>query len=185
MKKALLVFGIILVIGGIALAGLSIISVSRWVTLTVDSPKSELTLNEAFEVSAATTTIYPLNLNENDNITINGAITKPGSNRTIGATIDFSINDNAQTYHSYDKTSNVTLRWTVPQSGNYSFVFDNSFDSASKDVIIMAMKNWHEPQQYTMLVNTPLVGYWFLWVGVVFCAVGVALVILGLHKKAA
>lgn len=47
----------------------------------------------------------------------------------------------------------------------------------------MVMKNWQEHSEYNMLVNTPLVGYWFLWVGVVVCAVGVALVILGLRKK--
>jgi len=183
MKKAILAFGIILLIAGIALASLSSIPVPRWVTFAVDTPKSELILNKAFEIQSSDTATYSLNLYKDDNITITGAISQPETNRSIGAAIDFSINDSSQTYHSYDKTSNVTFRWTVPKSGNYSFAFDNSFDNASKDVIVMVMKNWHEPQEYNMLVNTPLVGYWFLWVGVVVCAVGVMLVIFGFRKK--
>jgi hypothetical protein len=183
MKKALLAFGILLLIAGIALASLSSFPVSRWVTFAVDAPMLELTLNKAFEIQASNTTTYTLNLTKDDKLTITGAISQPETNRSIGARIDFSINDSSRTYHSYDKTSNVTFSWTVPQSGNYSFVFDNRFDNASKDVIVMVMKNWQEHSEYNMLVNTPLVGYWFLWVGVVVCAVGVALVILGLRKK--
>ena len=182
-KKRLLIGSVVmLLILVIALASLVSIPVPRWVTFAVDTPKSELTLNKAFEIQASDTATYTLNLNKDDNITITGAISQPETNRSIGAAIDFSINGSSQTYHSYDRTSNVTFRWTVPQSGNYSFVFDNSFDDASKDVIVMVMKNWHEPQEYSMLVNTPLVGYWLLWVGGVVCAVGVMLVIFRFRK---
>jgi hypothetical protein len=185
MKKALLVFGIILLITGITLASLSSVIVSHWENFTVDSPESELVLNKAFETRASSISTYTLNLNKDDNLTITGAISKPQSNRSIGAAIDFSINDSARIYLSYDRATNVTLRWTVPQDGNYSFTFDNTFDSAAKDIIVMVMKNWHEPQQYTMLVHTPLVSnpYWFLWVGVVLLAVGIILAVLCISQK--
>jgi hypothetical protein len=185
MKRALLTICIITLITGTALASLSSISVSRWEHFTVDSPRSELVLNKAFETQASSISTFTLNLTKDDNLTITGAISKPQSNRSIGAAIDFSIKDSAQTYLKYDRATNVTLRWTVPQNGNYSLIFDNSFDNAAKDIIIMAMKNWHEPQQYTMLVHTPLMNnpYWLLWAGVVLLAVGIISAIFVFHKK--
>lgn len=182
MKKSLLAFGIVLLIAGSTLGSISSISIPRWDTFTVDTPRSELILNKAFEIQASSNTAYTLNLNKNDTLTITGAITEPESNRSIGAIIDFSINDSSKTYHSYDKTQNLTFLWTVPQAGNYSFVFDNRFDDSAKDVIIMVMKNWSEPEQYSIMVNTPLVNYWFLWVGVALIIVGIALAILWLAK---
>ena len=184
MKKALLAIGIIFLIAGVTLASLSRIPISHWDTFTINNyPKSELALNEAFEIQAISSKTYTVNLSKNDELTINGAITQPGTNRSIGATIDFSIKDSSHTYHSYDKTANVTMCWTVPQSGNYSFIFDNHLDDASKDVIIIVMKSWCEPQQSSILVSTPLLSYWFLWMGVVLCVVGAVLMILAQKKR--
>lgn len=194
MKKSLLSFGVVLLIAGSLLVIISSISIPRWNTFTVDTPQSELILNKAFEIQASGKTEYTLNLNKNDNLTINGAITEPESNRSIGAIIDFSINDSSKTYHSYAETQNITFSWTVPQSGNYSFVFDNTFGDASKDVIVMVMNNWREPKQYSMLVNiplmntlftnnTPLVNYWFIWGGGALILIGIALAILWFTKK--
>ncbi len=126
---------------------------------------------------------YMLNLSKNDDLNINGVITQPQSNRSLGAKVDFWIKDNTTTYHFYSRTPNVTLHWTVPQNGSYFFVFDNRFDSASKDVLIMATKSWHGPKQFTMLVNFPLLGYWALLVGAIVCAVGVTLITVKLLKK--
>lgn len=162
---------------------------SEWVDFTVDSvPQSELVLDKAFEIQALDTATYTVTLNQNDTVTINGAISQHNSNRSIGATIDFIITDGVQVYHSYKDTSTVTLSWTVPRSGNYSFVFNNTSDDAAKDVIIMATRSWQVPQQHRMLVTTRLVPNLYLRAGVliggvVLFALGVSLVVSGLRKN--
>lgn len=140
-------------------------------------------LNKSFEVTQANITNCQAHLDAGDNITITAAISKPGTNRNVGANIDFTLNDGTQTYLSFDRAPNATLSWTAPKSGNYNLNFDNSNDSSSKEVIVMVMKYWRETEHPMMLVNTPLIGYNYLWVGAAVCVVGVAIIILELHKR--
>ncbi len=185
MRKNVLALGATILILGITLIGLASVPVSsRWVTLTFyNYPKSELIVNRNFEVVQDSVVNYSVYLDEGNKITINAAISKPGTNRTVGAKIDFTLNDDTQTYQSYDRTSNISLSWTVPKSGNYSLNFDNSGDSSSKEVIVMVMKSWRETVHPIMLVNTPLIDYSFVWIGVAVCVGGTAVVVLELCKK--
>jgi hypothetical protein len=185
MRKKVLALGIVSLIVGITLISLASIPLSsRWVAFYIyDSHKSELILNKSFEVTQANITNYQVHLDAGDNITITAAISKPGTNRNVGANIDFTLNAGTQTYLSFDRAPNITLSWTAPKSGNYSLNFDNSNDSSSKEVIVMVMKYWRETEHPMMLVNTPLIGYNYLWVGAAVCVVGVAIIILELLKR--
>ncbi len=185
MEKLVVALGLILLIVGVVLISGSAIPVSKWSTIFVENPKSELVLNKTFEVPASSFTTNIVYLAQGDNVTMNGAITAVGSSRSVSKELDFSVKADSETVLSYYRTENVTLSWTAPRSANYSLVFDNSFDSEPKDVIIMVMKYWRQTDEYTVLQNTPLVPPGFLWIGIVVCLFGGGLTAFGVLKKAA
>ena len=177
--------GIVLLIAGSTLTSLAIIPLSsRWVTRTFyDFPKSELILNKSFEIAQGNITNCQVHLEAGDTITMNAASSKPGTNRNVDAKIDFTFSDDTQTYQSYNSSSNISLSWIASKSGNYNLNFDNSNDSSSKEVIVIAMRNWRETTYPTFLVDTPLIGYSFVWIGITICAIGAAVVTLTLLRK--
>lgn len=183
MKKTLLALGIVAVILGITLASLSTIEVSRWTTFTVNRPDSELVLNEAFEIPPASIITRWVYLEAGVNVTINGAVSVPGSNRSIGSTIDFSVNNDSPVILQNRTVTPRVSSWAVPVSANYSLVFDNSYDGASKDAIIMLSKSSYGPHEYKVLVNTPLVNPRLVWVGLVSIGVGTGLLFFGIKKR--
>lgn len=182
MRKTPLALGIVAVILGITLASLATIPVSRWTTITGYSSDSELALNQAFEIPPASNITRWVYLEADVNVTINSAVSVPGSNRSIGATIDFSINNGSPIIVQNKTLAPRVGSWTVPVSANYSLVFDNSYDSASKDVIIMLIKSWNEPHEYRVKLNTPLVDSSLLWVGLVSIGVGAGLLFYAIKK---
>jgi hypothetical protein len=182
MRKTPLALGIVAVILGIALASLATIPVSRWTTFTVNEPDSELVLNDAFEIPPASNITRWVYLEAGVNVTINGAVSVPGSNRSIGATIDFSINNDSPVLLQNRTISPRVSSWTVPASANYSLVFDNSYDGASKDAIIMLQESWYGPHEYRVLVNRLLVDSRLLWVGLFSIGVGAGLLFYAIKK---
>lgn len=185
MDKTVLTIGIVLLIAGITLTSLAIIPLSsQWVTRTFyDFPKSEMILNKSFEVPQGNITSCQVHLEANDSLTMNAASLKPGTNRNSGAKIDFTFTDDTQTYQSYNRTANISISWIAPKSGNYSFNFDNSNGNSSKEVIVIAMRNWRETMHPIFLVNTPLIGPSFVLIGIVICAIGALVVTLALSRK--
>lgn len=183
MRKTPLALGIVVVILGIALASLATIPVTRWTTFTRYSSDSELVLNEAFEIPSASVITRWVYLEAGVNVTINGAVSVPGSNRSIGAPIDFLINNDSPVIIQNRTVAPKLSSWTVPVSANYSLVFDNSFDDTSKDAIVMLQKSWYGPHEYNVKLNTPLVDSRMLWVGLVSIGVGAGLLVVGKKKS--
>ena len=99
--------------------------------------------------------------------------------------LDFSVNNGSQTYLSYSKISHLPYNflWAVPNSGNYSFVYDNSLSTTSKNVIAQLTSYWSEAEHHTVNLNRPIIPFDFVYVGVVLALTGISLVILGILKK--
>jgi hypothetical protein len=185
MHRKTLAVGILTIIIGVMLVSLASSPLSaHWKSINVsNSPKSELIVNRNFEVAQESIVKIQFHLEKGDNITVNAAISEPGTNRQVGAKIAFVLRDDTQVYESFGETGKVSLHWTAPNSGNYSLNFDNSKDSAAKEGIVMVTKYWRVTDHFVILVNTPLISHSFVWVGMFVCAGGAAIVILALRRK--
>ena len=63
------------------------------------------------------------------------------------------------------------------------FVYENSFSSTSKDVIVQLTKEWIEPEHHSVTLNSPLIPFGFAVFGVVVVLFGVGLTVLGIVRK--
>jgi len=106
-------------------------------------------------------------------------------NTSANDLIDFSVNDGSQTYLSYTKISHLPYNfvWTVPNNANYSFVYDNSFSTTSKNVIVQLTKYWTEPEHHSLTLNSPLIPFAFAYVGGVAVVAEVGAIVFGVVKK--
>ena len=96
MKKLIVALGLISLIVGVLLISVSAIPLSKWSTISVEHPKSELVLNKAFEVPSSSATTHVVYLAQGDNVTMNGAITAVGSSRSALKRLIVSVKDDSK-----------------------------------------------------------------------------------------
>ena len=185
MKKIIIALGVCILIVGILFVVLPFISIPRPFDFTVYVPKSQILLGEHFVVPPSNVT-HSIFLNAGDNVSMIVSVGTDGEiNASANDVIDFSVNDGSQTYLSYTKISHLPYNfvWTVPNSANYSFVYDNSFSTTSKNVIVQLTKYWTDPEHHSLTLNSPLIPSAFAYVGAVVVVAGVGAIVFGVVKK--
>jgi hypothetical protein len=183
MKRTIVGLGVLILIIGSLLFTLPFISIARPFNFSVNVPKSQILLGENFVVPPSTVT-HLIHLNAGDNVSMI-VVVKSVSNPSAEDVLDFSVNDGSQTFLNYSKMSHLPYRfmWTVPNSANYSFVFDNSFSTSSKNVIVQFTSQWIERENHTVTLNKPIIPFEFSYLGVVLALAGIGLTIFGVVKK--
>ncbi len=167
------------------LTALPSISIPRLLAFTVKDPKSQILLSEHFVVPPATVT-HSVYLNENDNVSFIVSARVVGElNTSANDVIDFFVKDGSQTYLSFTEISNLPYNfvWTVPKSANYSFVYDNSFSTFSKDVIVQLTKYWIEPESHQFIVKSPLIPFAYAYVGIPALLAGIGVAVFWIVRK--
>jgi len=184
MKKTIIALGLAALIIGVMLIALPFVSIPVPFDFTTDLPKSQILLSEKFEVPPTTVTHW-VYLTEGDNVSMIVSPTKAGSlNSSADDIIDFSVNAGSQTYLSYNRTSGLHgFVWTVPKTTNYSFVYDNSFSTASKQVIVQLTKYWTETEHHSVTLVRPLIPFMFAYVGAVVVLGGIASIVFGTRRR--
>jgi ribosomal protein S27E len=124
--------------------------------------KHSVIISETFTVPPTTIT-HSSYLNGGDLLNIQVTVTS-GGNKDI----DFRVNYGTTTYLSYSRATTVNRDWTVPSSGNYNFVYDNSFSwITSKDVNVQVTKSWTETAWRDVAKSYPAFPSQLMYVGIV------------------
>jgi hypothetical protein len=183
MKKIIVGLGIfILIIGGL-LFTLPFISIAKPLNFSVNVPKSQILLSENFAVPPSTVT-HLIHLNAGDNVSMIVDV-KSVSAPYADDVLDFSVSEGSQTFLSYSKISHLPYHfmWTVPNSANYSFVYDNSFSTTSKNVIVQLSSEWSERENHTVILNKPIISFEFVYLGVALTFAGIGITLFWATKK--
>ncbi len=185
LSGRILTLGILALAIGALLTALPFISIHRLLSFTVNDPKSQILLSEHFVVPPATVT-HSVYLNENDNVSFIVSAHVVGElNTSANDVIDFLVRDGSQTYLSFTKISQLPYNfiWTVPKSANYSFVYDNSFSTFSKEIIVQLTRYWVEPESHQFIVNSPLIPFAYAYVGIPLLLAGIGAAVFWIVRK--
>ncbi len=188
MNKALVTVGVFALIIGILLTALPLVYIPNHTTQAYQIPKSEVIIGAWMPLAAvapATSMAKGAELNNGDSLNIQ-------VNATSGKGINFYVNSGVTSLvYPYSGTKNeltyeniTTLNkdWIVPVNSQYSFVFNSTNLFSYKDVSIQVTKQWNDTDYRDVTLNTQLLPFQVLYVGIVISLLGLAIVIYGVRN---
>jgi len=190
MKKSLVGIGVFLLVVGIVVMACSLITVSYTTTKPVKVEKSDYWLRESFVVPAGTHHAYHGSFPAGTRMRIYLKVTSGGN-----LDVNFHVMDetNYWKWRAGESASAAITRsrittfddyWTVPSTGTWYFVFDNSFSwITSKSVTCEIIRYWTETEYKQVTEYRPLISSEYSYIGVILLLVGIAVLIGGIIIK--
>ena len=170
--------GVSFLILGILLIAFTFVNVPKIISEPYSVPKSTELIAENFVFASSSTVTHTIYLNAYDNLTIQLEVTSSGNDD-----INFEVENGSTTYVSYTGVSDVDTEWIVPMSSNYTFVYDNSFSSISKNVTVIVTNYYTDIAYRDVTVKSELLPFEFVYLGLALTVVGIDILIFGGVKK--
>ena len=178
MKKTVIGIGALILAVGLVVMVLSLVSLPHATTEPYDVPKSSSIISESFSVPPSTVT-RTASLVAGDTINIQLVVTA-GGNKDI----NFNVNNVTLTFISVNRVTSYSRNWTVPSTGAYLFVYDNSFSTfTSKQVTTQVTKLWTETAYRDVTKYNPLLPYEFTYLGLLLLFAGIGVIAWGFIRK--
>ena len=178
MKRTAVGIGILILAVGVILMLFSLIDLPHATTEPYDVPKSSSIINESFTVPPSTVT-RTASLVAGDFINIQFQVTSGGN-----LDIDFNVNNVTMTFIDLNRVTSYNNNWTVPSTGAYLFVYDNSFSwFTSKSVTTQVTKLWTETAYRDVTKYHPLLPYEFTYLGLLLLFAGMGTIAWGFIRK--
>lgn len=178
MKKTVIGIGVLILVVGLMVMVLSLVNLPHATTEPYDVPKSSSIIDESFTVPPSTVT-RTASLSAGDTINIQLVVTA-GGNKDI----NFNVNNVTLTFISVSRVTSYDRNWTVPSTGAYFFVYDNSFSTfTSKQVTTEVTKLWTETAYRDVTKYNPLFPYEFTYLGLLLLFAGIGVIAWGFIRK--
>jgi FlaG/FlaF family flagellin (archaellin) len=178
MRKTAIGIGITILVVGLVVMTLSLVNLPQATTEPYDVPKSSSMINESFTVPPSTVT-RTASLVAGDTINIQIEVTSGGAKD-----INFNLNNVTLTFISVSRITTYNRNWTVPSTGAYLFVYDNSFSTfTSKQVTTQVTKLWTEVAYRDITKYHPLLPYEFVYLGLLLLLAGIGVIAWGFIRK--
>ncbi len=178
MRKTAIGIGALILVVGLMVMVFSLMDLPHATTEPYDVPKSSYIINESFTVPPSTVT-RTASLVAGDFINIQFQVVTGGN-----LDIDFNVNNVTMTFIDLSRVTSYDHNWTVPSTGAYLFVYDNSFSwFTSKYVTTQVTKLWTETAYRDVTKYHPLLPYEFTYLGLLLLFVGIGVLAWGVLRK--